>query len=59
MVTSDIGLCVLRDGFECGEHAVDDIIDFEEGDELFEFAVGDAPDFWFDVVEILDVVTEE
>ena len=59
MVTSDIRLRVLRDGLECGQDAVDDIIDFEEGDELFELAVGDAPDFWFDVVEILDVVAEE
>lgn len=58
-LTSNIGLWVLRDGLECGEDSIDDIINFEVGYELFEFAIGDATNLRLNIVEVLDIIPKK
>ena len=54
--TSDIGMGVLWDIFEYGDDPIDDILTLKIWNDIFEFAIGDASDFWFDVIEIFGII---
>lgn len=49
-------MSILWDVFKGRYNSTHDILNFNERDYFFQFAIGNTPNLWLDVIEILDVV---
>jgi hypothetical protein len=57
--TSHIRLRILRDGLEGWDDSIHDVLDFEERNDFLEFVIGDAADFRFNIIDVLDIVAKK
>jgi hypothetical protein len=57
--TSDKDVWVLVSVLELRDDSIDDLIGFEELEDVLELEAGDAFYFWLDVVDVLDDVGHE